>query len=276
MNDEEMTNGRRGALALHAISLYARSSRQDGPDEEHFIFDSDTGAEPGAAAGGLSALLCGLMHYAGHRKLSFDGALASARRDYQQQRTALLPGDAVRRTDPAWPGSPADRPLTGEITRARPGSPPVHLVDFITTREWLAEQHLTPAPGFMTVPTESGDLRSAHVARFCLSRLIAQIESDWQQDRRPDAPTIRDFRTLLVALSNWSGVARPRLLASFSQVITEEGGWLIAGSRTTHPVSLAVADIPLLPAGILPADTSSPAPQARPGTTARRPPKRGR
>ncbi len=91
MNDDEMTNGRRGALALHAISLYARSSRWDGPDEEHFIFGSDTDAEPGAAAGGLSALLCGLMHYAEHRKLSFDGALASARRDYQQQRTALLP-----------------------------------------------------------------------------------------------------------------------------------------------------------------------------------------
>jgi hypothetical protein len=40
--------------------------------------------------------------------------------------------------------------------------------------------------------------------------------------------TTRDFRTLLAALSNWSGITRRELLKSFSQILTEENGSLIA------------------------------------------------
>ncbi len=109
---------------------------------------------------------------AGYRQLDFGAALASGHRDYQKQRTALPPGDAVRRTDRARPGSPAGRPLTG---------------------------------------------------------LVAQIEAGWQSGHRPHALTIRDFRALLVALSTWSGIARPELLASFS---TRLGA---TRSRNGHP-----------------------------------------
>jgi hypothetical protein len=80
-------------------------------------------------------------------------------------------------------------------------------VDFITTREWLAEQDLTPVPHFMTIPTGFGELSSAHVAWLRMNRVVARIEAAQRYGNRPDVPTIRDFRALLAALSNWSCVA---------------------------------------------------------------------
>ncbi len=127
----------------------------------------------------------------------------------------------------------------------------------------------------MIVPARFGHLSPAHVARLCLNLLVAQTELAQRYGNCPDVPTIRDFRALLVALPDWPGIARPALLASFSQVITEEGGWLIAGSSTTHPVSLAIAGIPVPPAGTLPAHPPPPAP-AQPGAATRRPRKSGR
>jgi hypothetical protein len=81
---------------------------------------------------------------------------------------------------------------------------------------------------FMMVPTGSGTISSAHVARLCLSRIVAQIELSHRHGRQPDEVTIRDFRTLLAALSNWSGITRRELLKSFSQILNEENGSLIA------------------------------------------------
>jgi len=254
MSDDQLTNGKRAALALDAINVYARSSPWEGSDEDHFFFDFERAAEPGTDQDRLSALLCGLMHYAERRQLSFGAALRSARQDYQRQRTAYLPGDAVRRTDraPADP-SPGGRPLTGEIVKARPGNPPSYLVDFITSREWLTEPYLTPAPHFMTIPTGSGHLRSAHVARLCLNRIVPEIEGDYLYGTHPDEKSIRDLRAILVALSNWSGIARPELLRSVSEIITEQDGWLMAGARSTDPVRLAAAEVAVPLGGILPA-----------------------
>ena len=44
-------------------------------------------------------------------------------------------------------------PLTGEIVTARPGDPPVYLVEFITSREWVPEPDLAPARPFPPIAT---------------------------------------------------------------------------------------------------------------------------
>jgi hypothetical protein len=262
MSGEEITNGKQAALALDAINAYARSSPWEGSDEDHFFFDYERQAQPGADHDRLSGLLCSLMHYAERRNLSFTAALRSARQDYQHQRTAYLPGDAGRRTDRTLPEAAADgMPLIGEIIKATPGSPSSYQVDFITGREWLAEPDLTPSPHFMTISTGFGNLSSAHVARLCLNQIVLQIEAGYLDGTRPAEKAVRDLETILGALSRWCGVARPALLRSFSEVISEKDGWLIAGARRRHPVSLAAVDVaaPLttsLPA-IVPSSASS-------------------
>jgi hypothetical protein len=120
-------------------------------------------------------------------------------------------------------------------------------VDFITCREWLTESSLAPAPHFMTIPTGFGDLSSAHVARICLNRIVSEIEDGHLKGTCPAEEAIRDFQTILSALSNWSGIARPTLLRSLSEIITETDGWLVAGAGSAHPVSLAAVDAPVLP-----------------------------
>ncbi len=199
MSDDQLTNGKRAALALDAINVYARSSPWELSDEDHFFFDFERVIEPGTDHDRLSALLCGLMHYAERRR--FNTALRYARRDYQRQRTAYLPGDTVRRTDRALADSaPGDGPLTGEIVKARPGSPPSYLVEFITSREWLAEPYLTPSPHFMTIPRGFGNLSSAHVARLCLNRIASEIEADYLYGTRPDEKTVRDHAHIIQLL----------------------------------------------------------------------------
>lgn len=250
MSDDHLTNGKRAALALDAIKAYSRSRPEDVPDEEQFFFDYEREADPRVDQGRLSALLCGLMHYAEHRTLSFNTAFRSARRDYQhqRQRTAYLPGDAVRHTNRTLSEIAADDILPiGEIIKARPGSPPSYQVDFITCREWLTESSLAPASHFMTIPTGFGNLSSAHVARICLDRIASEIEDGYLKGTTcPAEEAIRDFQTILGALSNWSGVARPALLRSFSKVITETDGWLVAAAGSSHPVRLAAVDVPVL------------------------------
>jgi hypothetical protein len=252
MSDDYLTNGKRAALALDAINAYSRPRPEEGPGEDHF---SDYERE--ADAGIDRDQLCGLMHYADYRTLSFNAAFKSARRDYQhqRQRTAYLPGDAVRRANRTLPEAAADGiPLIGEIIKARPGSPPSYQVDFITCREWLAESFLVPAPHFMTIPTGFGNLSSAHVARQCLGRIVSEIEDDYLEGTCPAEEAIRDLPMILGALSSWCGVARPTLLRCFGEVITEKGGLLVAGARSAHPVSLAAVDVPVLP----PPDTPPP------------------
>ena len=97
-------------------------------------------------------------------------------------------------------------------------------MDFITTREWLAEPDLTPAPHFMTIPTGFGELSSAYVARLRMNRVVARIEAVQRYGNRPDVPTIRDFRALLPRCRTGPALPRSELLASFSQVIMKEAG----------------------------------------------------
>ena len=78
MSEDEFTNGKRAALALDAINHYARSLPKEGSSEERFFFNEESDAGPGAQIDYLSALLCGLMHYAERRKLSFDVAQAQS------------------------------------------------------------------------------------------------------------------------------------------------------------------------------------------------------
>jgi hypothetical protein len=247
MCDDHLTNGKRAALALDAINAYSRSRPEQGPDEDHF-FEYEREANPNMGQDRLSALLCGLMHYADYRTLRFNTAFRSARRDYQhqRQRTAYLPGDAVRRTDRALPEAGGGIPMIGEIIKARPGSPPSYQVDFMTCCEWLAESFLVSTPHFAAISTGFGNLSSAHVARQCLGRIVSEIEDDYTKDFRPAGEAIKDLQIILGALSNWCGLPRLTLLRSFSEVITEIEGWLVAGARSAHPVSLAAVDVPVL------------------------------
>jgi hypothetical protein len=244
VSEDQVTNGERAALAMDAITVYARSSSWQSLSEDQFFFDFERGVEPGTDHDGLSALLSGLMHYAERRKLSFDAALGCARREYQHQRTAYVPGDAVLRIDQTLRAVDDRTPQIGEVIKAMPGCPSTYEVDFVTTSEWFTEPCLAPGPRFMTIQTEFGDLSSAHAARSCLYRVVKVIEADYRSGRRPELGAIRDLRTIVGELASWSGIPRTELLRSFSQVIAERGGWLVAGARTAHPVSLATADIP--------------------------------
>ena len=63
MSDDQITNGRRAARALDAISTYTRMSPYEGLPEDYFFFlDSERETGPGTDHDGLADLLCGLMH----------------------------------------------------------------------------------------------------------------------------------------------------------------------------------------------------------------------
>ena len=47
MSEEPLTNGKRAALALDAVSFYARSSSWEGSSESTFFFDFERNALPG-------------------------------------------------------------------------------------------------------------------------------------------------------------------------------------------------------------------------------------
>ena len=97
MSDDQITNGRRAALALDAISTYTRMSPYEGLPEDYFFFlDSEQETGPGTDHDGLAGLLCGLMHYTDSSRVSFADAPSAARDDYGRQRAAYLPGDPVR------------------------------------------------------------------------------------------------------------------------------------------------------------------------------------
>ena len=253
MNEDQVTNGERAALAQDAITVYSRPSSWQSSSEDQFFFDFERDVEPAADHDRLSALLNGLMHYAERRKISFDAALGSARQEYQHQRTAYIPGDAVLRIDRMLRAVDDRTPLIGEVIKAMPGCPSTYEVDFITTSEWFTEPCLAPGPRFMTIQTEFGDLSSAHAARSCLRRMVESIEADYRKGLRPGLNAIRDLRTIVGELASWSGIPHTELLRSFSQVITERDGWLVAGACTAHPVSLAAADIPAAPDATVPA-----------------------
>ena len=79
--------------------------------------------------------------------------------------------------------------------------------------------------------------------------IVDEIEHDYLDPHRiPGSDRVRDLDTLLTALSGWSGIKRDSLLRSFSEVITEKDGQLIAGAAGSHPVILAAASAPQ-PAG---------------------------
>ena len=248
MSEDPPTNGKRAALAMDAVSLYARSSPWEGSAESTFFFDFDREALPGGDQDRLAALLCGAMHYAERRGLSFPGALAAARQDYARQRTTYQPGDAVRRAGPAWRApAPGEAPLTGEVIAARPGRPAQYHVDFITTREWLPETALAPASPFPQVTSSYGTFSSAFAARYCLQRAVCAIEHACLGQQPPDGRHVADLDTILAAMSGWSGLERDRLLRSFSELVTEKDGQLAARAPGTHPVTLAAASTPLPP-----------------------------
>jgi hypothetical protein len=267
-SEERLTNGTRAAFALDAVNAYA----SPGPDspELTFFMDFEREALPGGDQDRLSGLLCGLMHYAERRSLSFPDALSAARQEYGRQRTTYLPGNAVRRAGSAWrTPAPGDPPLTGEVLRARPGSPAEYEVDFITSSEWLPETALAPASPFPAVTTEFGTFSSAHVARRYLERAIDEIEHDYlDQHRTPEGGHVRALDTLLTALSGWSGLKRDSLLRSLSEVIAEKDGQLIAGAAGIHPVILAAASAPQ------PAGTATPGGARIPGPGVARHPRR--
>ncbi len=62
MSDNQITNGRRAALALDAISTYTWMSPYAGLPEDYFFLDSEREAGPGTDHDCLADLLCGLMH----------------------------------------------------------------------------------------------------------------------------------------------------------------------------------------------------------------------
>jgi hypothetical protein len=251
MSRNKPTNGKRAALALQAINAYARPSRFDAYGEHNFFFDFERDIPPGTDQDRLAGLLCGLMHYAERRSLSFPGALAAAQQEHGRQRTAYLPGHAVQR-NPRWRGpAPGNAPLMGEVIAARPGRTAQYHVDFITSREWLPEPALAPAPPFPQISTSYGTFSSAFVAAYCLRRVVSGIEQDYRHDRVPDGDRVRDLDTIVSAMSSWGGLPRPALLRSFSHLIAGQDGHLIAGARSGHPVTLAATSMPLPPAAAL-------------------------
>jgi hypothetical protein len=254
MSDGQLTNGQRAAHALDGINAHARSSAQQEPgmSEERFFFDFDRDTEPGTDHARLPDLLRDLQHYASRRGLDFGGALAAARRDYEVQRTTCQPGDAIRLAGDA--AAAGGFPLVGEIIKARPGRPPEYQVGSITRRQWIAEPELEAAPRFSGVATRFGQVSSAHAARWCLIRTARQAEEALSGGSDPEAGDIRDLARLLDALSQWSGIARPALLRSCSEVIGEKDGQLVAQPPGRNSVTLAALDTPVplgmsLPAG---------------------------
>jgi hypothetical protein len=258
VSEDPQTNGTRAALALDAVSLYARASSWEGSRESVFFFDFERDALPGGDQDRLAALLCGLMHYAERRDLSFPGALTAAGQEHGRQRTTYLPGQSLRRAGPRWRApAPGEAPLTGEVIAARPGRPAQYHVDFITSREWLLETALAPAPPFPAVTTSYGTFSSAFVACYCTRRAVSEIEHDYLDDRAPDSRHVADLDTMVTALSGWSGLPRDTVLGSFSEVLAEKDGHLIAGARNGHPVTLAAISTPVPPPAV-PASADTP------------------
>jgi hypothetical protein len=255
VSEDPPTNGKRAALAMDAVSLYARSSAWEGSAESTFFFDFDRDALPGGDQDRLAALLCGLMHYAGRRGLSFPGALAAARQDHARQRTTYQPGNAVRRAGPAWRApAPGEAPLTGEVIAARPGRPAQYHVDFITTPQWLPETALAPASPFPQVTTSYGTFSSAFAARYCLQRTVTAIERACLGQQPPDGRHLADLDTIVTAMSGWSGLERDSLLRSFSEIVAERDRQLAASAPGAHPgahpAALAAASTPLPPSAL--------------------------
>ena len=241
------TNGQRAAHALDGINAHARSSAQQerGMSEEHFFFDFDRDAGPGTDQARLADLLRDLHHYADRRGLNFDDALTAARRDYEGQRTAYQPGDTIRLGGRFSDAAAASGfPLVGEIIKARPGRLPGYQVEFITRRQWISEPDLEAAPRFPDIATRFGQVSSAYVARWCVIKTARQVEGAFARGSSPEAEDIRDLAGLLDALSRWSGIARPALLRSFSEVIGEKDGQLLAQAPGRNPVTLAALDTP--------------------------------
>ena len=213
--------------------------------EEYFFFDFDRDTEPGTDHARLADLLSDLHHYAGRRGPNFDDALTTARRDYDDQRTAYRPGDAIRRGGRSSDAAAASGfLLVGEIVKARPGRLPEYQVEFITRRQWISERDLEAAPRFPDVATRFRQVSSAHVSRWCFVQTARQVEEAFSGDSNPEAEDIRDLAGLLDALSRWSGVARPALLWSFSEVIGEKDRRLVAQAPGRNPVILAALDAP--------------------------------
>ena len=271
MSDGQLTNGQRAAHALDGINAHARSSAQQEPgmSEERFFFDFDRDTEPGTDHARLADLLRDLQHYASRRGLDFDAALAAARRDYEVQRTTYQPGDAIRLAGRTGDAAAAGGfPLVGEIIKARPGRLPEYQVEFITRRQWIAEPELEAAPRFPGIVTRFGQVSSAHAARWCFIQTARQAEEALSGASAPEAGDIRDLARLLDALSRWSGIARPALLRSCSEVIGEKDGQLVAQPPGRNPVTLAALDTPV-PLGMsLPAG-GSPSPPTREAMPAR-------
>lgn len=247
MSDGQITNGQRAAHALDGINAHARSSAQQerGMSEEYFFFDFEPDTEPGTDHALLADLLRDLHHYADRRDLNFNDALTTARRDYEDQRTTYQPGDAIRLTGRSSDAAAAGGfPLVGEIVNARPGHLPEYQVEFITRRQWISEPDLEPASRFPDVATRFGQVSSAHVARWCFIQTARQVEQAFSRGSHPEAEDIRDLAGFLDALSRWSGIARPALLWSFSEVIGEKDGRLVAQAPGRNPVTLAALDAP--------------------------------
>jgi hypothetical protein len=241
------TNGQRATRALDGINAHARSSAQQerGMSEEHFFFDFDRETEPGTDQARLADLLRDLHHYASRRGLNFDSALRTARRDYEGQRTTYQPGDAIRLVGRYGDAAAAGGfPLVGEIVKARPGRLPEYQVEFITRRQWIGEPDLEAAPRFPGVATRFGQVSSAYAARWCFIQTARQVEDAFSRGSNPEAGDIRDLAGLLDALSRWSGISRPALLWSFSEIIGEKDGRLVAHAPGRDPVTLAALDAP--------------------------------
>ena len=249
--------------------------------EEYFFLDFERETEPGTDQARLADLLRDLLHYASRRGLSFTDALSTARRDYERQRTTYQPGDTIRLTGICRDAAAAGGfPLVGEIVKARPGRLPEYQVEFITRRQWIGEPDLEAAPRFPRVATRFGQISSAYVARQCFIQTTRQVEEACSQGSNPEAGYIRDLAGLLDALSGWSDVTRPALLWSFSEVIGEKNGRLIAQAPGRHPVTLAALDAPgplgmNLPAGTRPSSRSAAVTPLRPAAARSRNRSRG-
>jgi len=251
MNDDEITNGQRAAVAMDAIGTYARFAH---PMEFRFFFLQEWDeADPEAVKSRLGDLLCGLMHYAEQRGLHFDDVLTTAQFEYERQRTWHLPGDSVQLAPGARQPGP-DGARVGEILKARPGSPPAYLVDFIACRAWYREPDLTPVQHFPALSTRYGDgvVCTAYSAQHCLKQAIGYIQDDRSQGTRSRADCIADVDTCLSALSDWSGMPRPALLRSLGLPHPTDPGEVPLAAPAPHPVSLAAADV------AAPPDTAAP------------------